>query len=105
MRASIPDPIDNAAGRLLVARGVEYAVDIVKVKSLLREVDSTQVRQRRHMFERLYHEARISADPQKGISFTAMLFMLAHYKLIDAEKSLQCVDLPIHYACSDLQTG
>jgi hypothetical protein len=59
------------------------------VESLVRQIDLTKVRERRRVFARLYHEARISEEPGRGISFTSMLFMLAHYKLIDDEKALQ----------------
>jgi hypothetical protein len=89
LRASIPDPVDNAAGRLVVARGTRYAVDVRQVEKLVNRADPSAVRDRRQMFARLYHEARISEDPGRGLSFTSMLFMLAHYKLIDDEKALQ----------------
>lgn len=89
LRSSIPDPVENAAGRLLVASGERYAVDVRRVESQVKGIDSAKVRERRRIFSRLYHEARISEEPGRGISFTSMLFMLAHYKLIDDEKALQ----------------
>jgi hypothetical protein len=89
VRASIPDPVDNAAGRLLVVTGVKRAVDIRRIEELISRIDYNKVRQRRQAFARLYNEARISDDAGKGISFTAMLVMLAQHKLIDDEKALQ----------------
>jgi hypothetical protein len=89
IRWSIPDPVDRVAGKLLVVTGVKRAVDVRKVMSQIDQIDRKQVQQRRQLFTRLYNEARISEEPGRGISFTAMLVMLAHHKLIDDEKALQ----------------
>ena len=88
MRASIPDPIANSMGKLLVATGVKRAVDLRRVEALTAQIDYLLVRQRRGIFARLFHEARISEEPGRGISFTTMLMMLAHNTLIDDEKAL-----------------
>jgi hypothetical protein len=89
IRSSIPDPIENASGRLLVATGKKCAVDIRNVERMVEQVAPALVRERRQLFARLYHEARISEEAGRGISFTSMLFMLAHYKLVEDEKALQ----------------
>lgn len=89
IRSSIPDPVENASGRLLVAQGVKAVVDVRRLEQHISNLDYRKVRERRLMFTRLYNEARISEVPKRGISFTAMLTMLAHYKLIDDEKALQ----------------
>jgi voltage-dependent calcium channel len=47
-----------------------------------------EIRERRRNFNILYEEAMISAE-SRGISFTAMLLMLAHYKFIDDNKALR----------------
>ncbi|WWD18487.1 hypothetical protein CI109_102939 [Kwoniella shandongensis] len=104
MRSAIPDPMDNAAGKLLVATGVKRAVDVRKVEAQIAQIDYQQVRKRRQLFSRLYHEARITAEPARGISFTAMLMMLAHYKLIDDEKALQLDDLLVRRAKTERVT-
>ena len=91
LRTCVPDPVANASGRLVVATGVKQAVDVRHIEAVLRQVDVQRVRQRRELFARLFHEARISEEPGRGISFTSMLTMLAHYKLIDGEKALQYV--------------
>lgn len=85
IRHSRPDQVDNAS----VVRGVKHAVDIRRVAEQIAQIDYRRVRERRQLFSRLYNEARISEEPGKGISFTAMLMMLAHYKLIDDESALQ----------------
>ncbi|EIW66778.1 hypothetical protein TREMEDRAFT_40774 [Tremella mesenterica DSM 1558] len=104
IRSSIPDPVANASGRVLVAKGVEYAVDVRKVETLVERIDFNRVRDRRRVFNRLYHEARISEEPGRGISFTHMLMMLSHYKLIDDEKALLLDDLLIRRAKTDRVT-
>jgi len=53
---------------------------------MLGSIDSAEVRRRKAIYERLYHEASISHEQGLGISFTDMLTLLAHHKLIvDAE--------------------
>lgn len=86
---SRPDQPDNASSRSYVITGVKHAVDIRRVAEQIAQIDYRQVRERRQLFSRLYNEARISEEPGKGISFTAMLMMLAHYKLIDDESALE----------------
>lgn len=98
LRASIPDRVESASGRLLVVNGVRQAVDVRRVEGLVGQIDAQQVRERRNTFIRLYHEARISSEPGRGISFTSMMFMLAHYKLIDDEKALQLDELHVRRA-------
>ncbi len=85
----MPDPIENASGKLLVATGVKRAVDVRRIESQIAQIDYGRVRMQRQLFARLYHEARVSEEPGRGVSFTSMLMMLSHYKLIDEEKALQ----------------
>ena len=66
--------------------GVKRAVDVRQVEKQIAQIDYGRVRSYRQQFSRLYHDARISAEPGRGISFTSMLMLLAHYKLIDDEE-------------------
>jgi len=91
IRSSIPDPVMNASGRVLTATGVKTAVDVNRLQEIISQIDYNKVRERRRVFARLYNEARISEEPGKGIGFTAMLMLLAHYKLIEDEEALQYV--------------
>lgn len=63
-------------------------IDVTKLNKLLGSVDNTKIRKRRAVYSKLYHEAMISQEPGKGISFTNMLLMLAHHKLIDDREAL-----------------
>jgi hypothetical protein len=51
-------------------------------------MDNATIRRRRKLFSRLYHEAIITYEHGKGISFTDMLLLLAHHKLIDDKEAL-----------------
>lgn len=63
-------------------------IDTMKLSKVLSGIDSVKIRKRRMLYSRVYHEAMISQEPGKGISFTNMLLMLAHHKLIDDREAL-----------------
>lgn len=81
-----------------VIRGTQHAIDLRKVQHKISDIDFNQVRTRRRAYARLYYEAKMSEEPGRGISFTNMLLMLAHYKLIDDEKALRVEDLLVRRA-------
>jgi hypothetical protein len=61
-------------------------LDLNKMEKILDGIDYAEVRKRKAVYIRLYHEASISHVQGLGISFTDMLTLLAHHKLIvDAE--------------------
>ena len=64
-------------------------VDIRQLKARLARIDVNRVRDRRRRFNIFYEEVRVSADPDRGISFTTVLMILAHYKIINDSKSLR----------------
>ena len=64
-------------------------VDLSKLQTALSTLDVESTRQRRLLYNRLYHEARLSFERGKGISFTNMLLMLAHNKLITDKEALR----------------
>lgn len=64
----------------------------INVNSLNRridEIDVSVVRERRRRYNLFYEEVMVSADPDKGISFTTVLMILAHYNIINDSKSLR----------------
>jgi voltage-dependent calcium channel len=66
-------------------------IDHIDLRLLQKSIDQLpveEIRERRRNYNILYEEAMISADA-RGISFTAMLLMLAHYKFIDDNKALR----------------
>jgi hypothetical protein len=57
-----------------------------RFENVLDGVNLAEIRRRKAVYAKLYHEATISHEPGMGISFTNMLILLAHHKLIvDAE--------------------
>lgn len=59
-----------------------------KLNRLLNKMDSEKIRERRADYLRIYHEANVMYYRGKGISFTEMLILLAHHKLIDDWEAL-----------------
>ena len=57
-------------------------IDLDKLSIITGGIDRSSVKKRKNLYNRLYHEARISHEPGRGISFTNMLLLLAHHKLI-----------------------
>lgn len=74
-----------------------------KLDSILSQIDYEVIRHRRQTFDHLYWEARVTDDHGKGISFTSMLLLLCHYKLIDDDQALKCGTMPMQLLkCSRL---
>ena len=70
-----------------VIRGTKRTIDVDRLGTALSDLDLEEVRERRKTYLRILHEARMLAGG-KGISFTQMLVLLAHYKLIDDDEAL-----------------
>ncbi|CAE6352806.1 unnamed protein product [Rhizoctonia solani] len=69
---------------------IPVPLNMRRLNSMLNGVDYAEVRARREVYNKLFYEARI-LEEQPGISFTNMLLLLAHYKLIDDSKALRQV--------------
>lgn len=68
--------------------GIVNGVDMRMVNMILDRLDNVKMRKRRNLYAKVYNEAMVSQEPGKGISFTGMLFLLAHHKLIDDREAL-----------------
>ncbi|KAF4961949.1 hypothetical protein FSARC_9940 [Fusarium sarcochroum] len=64
-------------------------IDLDKLNQRLRKIDSEKVRNQRRRYNIFYEEVLVSADPDRGISFTSVLMILAHYNIISDNKSLR----------------
>lgn len=64
-------------------------VDIRKLNERLTEIDIEGVRARRRRYNIFYEEVMVSADPDRGISFTTVLMIMAHWNIISDSKSLR----------------
>ena len=74
-----------------------------KLDSILSRIDFEVIRHRQQTYDHLYWEACVTDDHGKGISFTSMLLLLCHYKLIDDEQALKCGTIP-PYALAQIFT-
>ncbi|EJT98090.1 hypothetical protein DACRYDRAFT_118858 [Dacryopinax primogenitus] len=70
---------------------IKAGLDMRKLENVLSGMDRAEIHRRRARYNRLYHEAIIvdENNARRGISFTDMLIMLAHYKLIKDETALR----------------
>lgn len=64
-------------------------LDLVALEHHLNQIDYHDVARRKKRFNRLYQEALLTEEPGRGISFTSMLLLLAHYKLMEPERALK----------------
>lgn len=71
--------------------GTGYGVDLYKLAYRLRNLPVQEIRKRRERLNVFYEEVLVSADPERGISFTSCLMILAHHKIITDSKSLRLV--------------
>lgn len=79
-------------------------VSIDKLNATLSGIDRAATKRRKNLYNRLFHEARISHEPGKGISFTNMLLLLAHHKLIVDRDALVLKDLVIRAETNKIVT-
>ncbi|WEW55818.1 calcium channel protein [Emydomyces testavorans] len=64
-------------------------VDLDRLSQRLEGLPVQTIRRRRARLNAFYEEVLVSADPEKGISFTSCLMILAHYNVINDSKSLR----------------
>lgn len=64
-------------------------IDIAKLNAKLNEIPVDEIRRRRVRMNTFYEEVLVTADPDRGIEFGALLMILAHYKVINDNRSLK----------------
>ncbi|KAL3961588.1 hypothetical protein ACCO45_003111 [Purpureocillium lilacinum] len=64
-------------------------VDLDKLNKRLALLDVEKIRERRRRYNIFFGEVLVSADPDKGIAFSDVLMILAHYNIINDSKSLK----------------
>ncbi|KAM0754891.1 hypothetical protein T439DRAFT_283840 [Meredithblackwellia eburnea MCA 4105] len=90
--ATIEGPTDGSPSTFAPSRKFPHGrtVDLPRLHRCLDAVDYAEVTRRKHVYNRLYHEAMIEAEASsKGISFRSMLLLLAHYCLVHDDNALQ----------------
>lgn len=68
-----------------------WGIDLKKLNERLARLDVPKIRERRRRFNIFFEEVMVSADPERGISFTTVLMVLAHYNIISDSKCLRYV--------------
>lgn len=70
-------------------RRVESGIDLDLLAARLRHLPVDEIRRRKERMEVFYQEMLLSADADRGISFTNCLMILAHYNVIEDSRSLR----------------
>jgi hypothetical protein len=73
----------HTAGRII------HGIDLDKLNNRLNSIPVEDIRKKRARMNVFYEEIMVTADPDRGISFTLCLMTLAHYNVIDDTKSLR----------------
>ncbi|EXJ66309.1 uncharacterized protein A1O5_10461 [Cladophialophora psammophila CBS 110553] len=76
------DPV-KPAGRIV------DGMDLDKLAERTNQIPIAEIRQRRARINVFYQEVMLTADPDRGIPFTAVLFLLTHYNVITDSRSLR----------------
>ncbi|KAH0117799.1 calcium channel-like protein subunit Cch1, partial [Aureobasidium melanogenum] len=64
-------------------------IDLEKLNERLSEIPIHEIQRRRKRMNIFYEEVLVSADPDRGVEFNSLLMILAHYKVINDNKSLR----------------
>ena len=76
-------------GEIYKRRRVIDGLDIDMLNARLRDIPVDDIRLKKQRMEVFYQEVMLSADPDRGISFTSTLMTLAHYNVIEDSRSLR----------------
>jgi hypothetical protein len=64
-------------------------IDLAKLNARLAELPTNAILKRRRRMNAFYEEVLVSSDHDRGIAFTTLLMILAHYNVINDNKSLR----------------
>jgi voltage-dependent calcium channel len=77
-------------GEFSTPRGrVVDGMDLDRLSERVSQIPVDEIRQRRARNNVFYEEVMLTADPDRGIPFTAVLFLLTHYNVITDSRSLR----------------
>jgi hypothetical protein len=79
------------SGRIvsMVSTSSTNGVNLKALNKRLAQIDADEVRRSRTRYNLFFEEVMVSADVDRGISFTTVLMILAHYNVISDNKSLK----------------
>lgn len=64
-------------------------LDLARLSERISQIPVEEIQQRRARLNVFYEEVMLTADPDRGIPFTAVLFLLTHYNVIVDSRSLR----------------
>jgi voltage-dependent calcium channel len=70
-------------------RRIVDGLDLGRLAERLRHIPVEEIQHRRQRMEVFYQEMLLSADPDRGVSFSSCLMILAHYNVIEDSRSLR----------------
>jgi hypothetical protein len=68
---------------------VSREIDLAKLNARLSTLPVAEIRRRRIRLQQFYEEVIVSSERDRGIAFNSLLMILAHYKVINDNKSLR----------------
>ncbi|KAH7403399.1 BcCCH1, calcium channel protein [Cadophora sp. MPI-SDFR-AT-0126] len=83
---------EQNSGRVMSMSSTSAAVSGVNLRALnkrLAQIDPQAIQRSRARYNLFFEEVMVSADVDRGISFTTVLMILAHYNVISDNKSLK----------------
>jgi hypothetical protein len=92
VRRILEDIQSQPTGGRITSMSSASAATGVNLKALnkrLAQIDAKEVRKSRTRYNLFFEEVMVSADVDRGISFTTVLMILAHYNVISDNKSLK----------------
>jgi hypothetical protein len=82
-------PTSGRISALATGGGSSSGVNLKLLNKRLAQIDPEEVRRARQRYNLFFEEVIVSADVDRGISFTTVLMILAHYNVISDNKSLK----------------
>ena len=79
----------NGGVTLMAAASGSSGIDLKALNKRLSKINANEVRRSRARYNLFFEEIMVSADADRGISFTTVLMVLAHYNVISDNKSLK----------------
>jgi len=68
---------------------IVHGIDLEALNRRVAQIPIHKIRRQRHTFTLFFEECLVSADKEYGVSFESVLLILAHYKIINDNKSLR----------------
>jgi ABC-type phosphate transport system ATPase subunit len=82
-------PTSGRISALAGGSGSSSGINLKLLNKRLNQIDPEEVRRARQRYNLFFEEVMVSADVDRGISFTTVLMILAHYNVISDNKSLK----------------